>query len=214
MKKKMVESFQWLLLRLPSLNILVSHLLYVKWLMNGKPVSSPHIHAKKVVLEYAKKYNVHTLVETGTYRGDMLYGTKNVFKQIYSIELNEELCQRAQNRFSKYKHISIIRGDSSQVLAKILPQIKEPCLFWLDAHYSGWITSQIGGGIESPILEELRQIFDSNVKCNVILMDDARCFLGEKGYPKINELMKFVLSKRPNWEFEVKDDIIRTYQKL
>jgi len=146
MTKKRVESFQWLLLRLPSLNLLVSHLLYVKWLLNGKLGSSPHIHAKKVVIEHAKKYHVHTLVETGTYRGDMVYGTKNVFKQIYSIELSEALCQRAQNRFRKYKQISIICGESSQILPKILPQIKEPCLFWLDAHYSGWITSQIGGG--------------------------------------------------------------------
>jgi len=214
MNKRMTESVQWLLLRLPFLNIWVTKILYIKWLLNGKPAPSPHIYAKKVVIEYAEKYNVHTLVETGTYRGDMVYGTKNIFKQIYSVELSEELCQRAQNRFRNNNHISVNCGDSSQVLSKILPQIKEPCLFWLDAHYSGWITAQIGGGIESPIFEELRQIFNSDIKCDVILMDDARCFVGEKGYPRINELKEFVLSKRPDWEFEVKDDIIRTYQSL
>jgi len=48
----------------------------------------------------------------------------------------------------------------------------------------------------------------------VILIDDARCFIGERGYPKIDELKEFVLSKYSDWEFEVKDDIIRLYKRL
>jgi hypothetical protein len=101
-------------------------------------------------------------------------------------------------------------GNSSKVLPKIIKEIEEPCLFWLDAHYSEGIT--VKGDKETPIMEELNHIFSHSIKDHVILIDDARCFTGINDYPSIEELKHFVLNKFPKHRFNVKDDIIRIYK--
>jgi hypothetical protein len=49
---------------------------------------------------------------------------------------------------------------------------------------------------------------------HVILIDDAREFVGTNGYPTIKELKKLVLTKRKDWSFIVKYDIIRIHKNL
>ncbi|WP_457617849.1 hypothetical protein [Lutibacter sp.] len=207
-----ITTIKQTLLKFRLLYNLLDKMIYIKWIISGKPMPPHHFIKQRVIRGYAEKYNTPVFIETGTYMGEMVYAVRKIFKEIYSIELNKPLAQKAQKQFSKYKHISIIQGESSQILPDILSSIKEPCLFWLDAHYSGGITSQIACDIETPIFKELEYILNSNAKCNAILIDDAREFVGERGYPTIDECQKFVLSKRPNWKFEVQDDIIRIYE--
>ena len=175
-------------------------------------IHPPHILKQKIVKIYAKKFIISTFVETGTYLGEMIDATKKKFKQIYSIELDDELFENAKKKFSKYNHISIIQGDSSEVLPTILSKIKQPCLFWLDAHYSAGITAK--GEIETPIKKELNNIFNSSKFNHIILIDDARMFIGKNDYPTLKELRNFISKKRPNYSFIVKNDIIRIHKKI
>jgi hypothetical protein len=140
----------------------------------------------------------------------MVYSVKNLFRKIYSIELDSKLCKKANSRFAKYKHITILEGDSSRVLPVILDQIKESCLFWLDGHYSGDITAK--GVKDTPISEELGYINQHTIKNHVILIDDAREFKGQNGYPALEELRELILAQDSEITFEVKDDIIRIYK--
>lgn len=39
---------------------------------------------------------------------------------------------------------------------------------------------------------------------HIVLIDDARCFLGQDGYPTIEKLKDYVLSRQPDWTFEKK----------
>ena len=48
------------------------------------------------------------LVETGTYRGDMLDAMKDSFDTLYSIELSKELYDLARSRFKNVRHIQLI----------------------------------------------------------------------------------------------------------
>lgn len=113
----------------------------------------------------------------------MIHAVNKKFKKIYSIELNEPLYRKARKRFAKNNHILIIFGDSTVQLKKILPKIDKPCLFWLDAHYSGKGTAK--GDLETPIMEEMNLILNhSNLK-HIILIDDARLFIGKNDYPSI-----------------------------
>ena len=82
------------------------------------------------------------MVETGTYYGDMIYAQLDNFSRIYSIELSERLYRKAKRRFKKNESVTLLHGDSSEVLHEIVPKFKEPVLFWLDGHYSGGITAQ------------------------------------------------------------------------
>lgn len=98
-------------------------------------------------------------------------------------------------------------GDSGIILSKVMAQINEPAIFWLDGHYSAGITAK--GRKECPILEELETIFASQKLNHTILIDDARLFNGINDYPNIEELKKFIKSKISNFSFEIEDDVIR-----
>lgn len=172
----------------------------------------PHYGKQKTLLKYASNYELKIMVETGTYKGDMVYALQPYFEKIYSIELGKDLYNKAQERLSKYKNIQLIQGDSGESLSKILENINQPCLFWLDAHYSEGITTK--GDMETPIIKELTSIFGhSCISKHVILIDDARCFTGANDYPSIDSLKKYILSKYPDWIMEVKDDIIRVHRR-
>jgi len=177
------------------------------WKLKGKPVPPPDFIKQQAVKEYARKFSIKILVETGTCVGTMVYATRNFFEQIFSIELSHNLCEEAKERFAKFSHIHIFEGDSSKVLSTILVSINQPCIFWLDAHYSGGIT--VLGERITPILEELKEIFAHPQKNHIILIDDARHFNGLDDFPTLAELKKFVLKNRHGWLFEINDDIIR-----
>jgi len=206
----LLQSFKIRIKRIPPVRYFHNEITYWKWLCCNKPVPPPPIVKQMVIEEYAGKYNVPVFVETGTYRGDTIYAVKNLFGKIYSIELDATLYEKAKQRFSKYPNISILRGDSAKVLPDILSAIKQPCLFWLDAHYSGKGTTK--SDKETPICEEI-DIIARCLKVNcVILIDDARDFKGQNDYPALEKLRQFVLSRYPAHTFEVKDDIIRIYE--
>jgi len=181
-----------------------------KWEKKGRPIPPPPAVKAKIIKEYARQFSTDILIETGTYQGDMLASMWNVFSQIFSIELSQDLFQKAKLRFAKYSHICIMHGDSSEILPQILRSINKPCLFWLDAHYSGGVTAK--GDIDTPIISELKQILSHSIKNHVILIDDAREFIGLNDYPTIENLKDFIHSERSDYVIQVADDIIRLYK--
>ena len=103
---------------------------YWWWKLRGEPRRIPHVLKQRAVLEYAKKFNLTMLVETGTYYGEMIAAVAKRFRQIYSIELNHELAQRAQLRFRHQSHVEIIEGDSQTVVPQLLKRINKRCIWW------------------------------------------------------------------------------------
>jgi len=184
------------------------------------------LYNRYIILDYEKKRALilqHTdtsqkhniFIETGTFLGDTVDLLKNDFNQLISFELSEELATKAQNRFADIPKIKILAGDSGKLLAGVLKEIHEPCLFWLDGHYSSefWMDNQYiktaKGEKETPVLEELESILSHPVKNHIILIDDARCFNGKGDYPKIKEIRAQIKNTAPNYRVKVKNDIIR-----
>jgi len=184
---------------------------YEDWARDGIPTPPPPVVKQHIVRSYAERFSLTTLVETGTYLGEMVLATNDLFDRIYSVEIDETLARRARKKFSRPGHVTILQGDSGIVLGKILEKVDVPCLFWLDSHYSGGLTSK--GETETPILTEVRHIFDHSVREHVILIDDARNFTGEHDYPDMDEFREFVQSERPGWVFKVEHDIIRIHER-
>ncbi len=186
----------------------------IKWFLHGRSVPLPYSikrkMLKRVIKTYVRKYNINVFIETGTFYGDTTWAMRKFFKKIYSIELSEYLFRKSKERFEKFNNIEILHGDSSKVLPKVLSQINEPALFWLDGHYSGGVT--VKGDKESPILEELEVIFSCNLE-HILLIDDARLFDGTSDYPTIETLEKCILSKYKNSVILIKDDIIKVELK-
>jgi hypothetical protein len=167
-------------------------------------------YKQQIVREYAQKYSLHILIETGTYLGEMVDAVKNDFKQIISIELAQVLYERAIKKFEQFSHIKICFGDSSKILQAILVEIKEPCLFWLDAHCSGGITTR--GDKVTPIMEELNLILKRRYPEDILLIDDARGFTGSNDYPTVEEVIALVKRYDPKYQIEVNNDIIRVFK--
>ncbi len=156
------------------------------WEKAGKPSPPPHAIKKQILATYVARYGTSTLIETGTYRGDMIYAMKGNFEQIYSIELSNDLASKATRRFQPYRHIKILVGDSGEILPQILSNISVPCLFWLDGHFSGGFTAK--GRADTPVSNELAAILGHKIKTHIILIDDARCFDGTAEYPTLDAL--------------------------
>lgn len=183
-----------------------------QWEKNGAHLPMPNLGKQRVVRQYIEKFSPAAFIETGTYKGKMVYAVMPYIREIYSIELDWAHYQRAKRRFAGYPNIHIIQGQSGEELPKILANIRDKCIFWLDAHYSGGSTAK--GDSQTPIVQELECILKhEKADEHVILIDDARLFIGENDYPTIEELKRFILTIHPDWTIEVKDDIIRIHSK-
>lgn len=177
------------------------------WIANGESGAPPHVVKQRTIKDAQREYSLKVLVETGTYYGDMVYAMRNVFEKIYSIELSKDLHAQAVKRFAKFNNMVFVQGDSATELKKIVCQLKQPALFWLDGHYSAGVTAL--GKTVTPIFEELDSIFASGQKGHVLLIDDARLFGSDAGYPTIEALYAFITERAPRASLTIKDDSIK-----
>ncbi len=177
------------------------------WERKGCPNPPPFGYKRQVIRDYAERYNLRTMVETGTYLGHMCCASQSIFSRIMTVELDPRLHAAAKRRFAKHGNIECLLGDSSTILPALLCRIQQPCLFWLDAHYSAGRTAK--GSVETPISAELDAVLNHELRNHVVLIDDARGFNGTHDYPRIDDLRDTVLKLRPDLTFTVEHDIIR-----
>ena len=160
-----------------------------------------------------KTYQVAALVESGTFLGDTVNYFKDKFEQVYSIELQRDLHEAARQRFSASRNISLIYGDSGQMMKEVLCQLSGPALFWLDGHYSSefWVDGEFirtaRGEKDTPIENELESILTRTVQ-HIILIDDARLFGIAKDYPSLGRIRKVVRRLKPSYGVRLIGDII------
>lgn len=183
---------------------------YQTWKKQGVSGPMPDYGKQQVVLDYIKRFSPDVFIETGTYKGKMVYAVMPHIRPIYSIELDPAHFDNASRRFGRYPGIQIIHGQSGDILPELLKNVNNPCLFWLDAHYSGGSTAK--GDLETPIMQEIDAILKHPYgEKHILLIDDARCFIGKSDYPTVDGLRSFILRFFPDWVFELKDDIIRAH---
>lgn len=162
-----------------------------------------------VIKEYARRYNLKVLIETGTFQGDTILAVRRNFEKIFSIELSEKFYRLSKAKLGKFSNVKLVRGDSSEKLKSILKSLKVPALFWLDAHYSAGETAR--GSIDSPIVQELNLIVKNPVRGHVILIDDAEDYINQPGYISTEELKIMVGRYMKDYKLEIKDNIVRIY---
>lgn len=170
----------------------------------------PYNRINQIVFEYLHKFSIDTFIETGTYGGGGVCNAMPQAKEIYSIELDDVRYLNAQRMFARFSNIHIIHGDSGKVLPEIMPKLTGRCLFWLDAHIPSEESQK--GHKDTPILEELKCVLKYPHEF-IILIDDARLYIGEGDWPKLETLESIILESRPDCRIEVKDDIIRVVAK-
>lgn len=182
----------------------------LRWLATDRTLPYPPVLKWRVLRSYA--FGIRVFVETGTFHGRTVDALHRKLTVVHTIELDEVLYRNAAERFAPNPRITVWHGNSRDVLPKILEGLNEPALFWLDAHFSGEGTAC--AGLHSPIMEELGQIFGHRVNDHIILIDDARKFVGANGYPTIRELHEMAVAEAPSNSFLVENDIIRIHPTL
>lgn len=179
---------------------------YLWWLMRGQPERTPHLVKQRTVAEYAERYGLRNLVETGTYYGEMIGAMRNRFDRICSIEFDPHLAALARRRFAQDKHVRMLEGDSERLIPELLAGITEPCLFWLDAGYYGF-AGQTGNS--GRLATELNAILSHKVQQHVVLLDDARGLNGAEGRYTAAQLIEEVERRFPTRRAQVAVDILR-----
>jgi hypothetical protein len=179
---------------------------YWYWKLRGEPRRIPHLIKQRTINQYAREFGLTTLVETGTYYGEMVAAMIDRFRRIYSIELDPELAAQANQRFRNRSHVEIIRGDSQIVVPWLLQQLNERCLWWLDAGYCGWSGTT---GSSTRLGSEFSAILSDGIQDHVILMDDADGIKDEHGSPILSQVVASIESSYPNRQVTVAHNIMR-----
>ena len=123
---------------------------------------------------------LNSFIETGTYIGNTAYWSSQKFEKVITMENSTKMHKIVTQKFGHVNNIEFLQGDSRLLLKKVVSSLKQPSMFWLDAHWSGGET--YGENDECPLLEELAIINVSPYE-HIILIDDARLFLSPPPAP-------------------------------
>lgn len=121
-----------------------------------------------LIMEFARRFNLTTLVETGTCYGDTIAAVRSSFTNIWSVELSTKLHAASSRRFAEDSGVHLKLGSSGEELPGIIAQTTGPLLFWLDAHIT---TGAIGNGDQTTMeLEAIRNLRPDSL----VLIDDVK----------------------------------------
>lgn len=162
---------------------------------------------RDLLASHARTYDL--FIETGTYLGMTSARLAGSYKTVHTIECDCALFENARRRLRPHRNVNCYHGDSAVILRDILPDIDRPAVFWLDAHYTGGITSRVR--VNTPIMAELQALFTHRIDTHLILIDDARWFVGRNGYPSVRALQAFARNNSP-YDMCIHDDIIRIFR--
>ncbi len=180
---------------------------YSRWIMKGRPLPIDHVFKRKRILKLARKFNCLTLVETGTFYGEMVEAVRKFFPVVLSVELSHPLYEHNLRRFSGCSNVRLFEGDSAKLMNEMVRDISGRAIFWLDGHYSGPGTAK--GEAECPVKAELNAIERHPRSDHCILIDDADCFDGSRPtYPNLREVRQQLFQINPKYNITVDHNCI------
>lgn len=188
------------------LYLLKDYLLLLLWYVQGSSPSLPPTLKRKFLVAHAPAS--YDWIETGTYRGFTTRYLAQHFplSRVVTIEPSLMLHEQAKLALAGYKNITLLHGDSAEVLDKAIALVGNNVGFFLDGHYSGGDTFQ--GHSPCPIPSELEHIKKHTADKNVVIMiDDARLFHEalKTGYPTVQAVIQW--ADENHYSFEEKSDI-------
>ena len=76
-------------------------------------------------LDIKEKYNLDTVIETGTYHGITTEWFAKNFVNVYTVECNEVYYEKAKEKIGSYPNISSHLQDSPVFLKEVLPLVND-----------------------------------------------------------------------------------------
>ena len=166
---------------------------------------------KDIVLKFKEKAGIQNFVETGTYQGGTCFWAAAHFENVYTIEIDPVISKETSSKPNRPKNINFFIGNSKDVLPGLIQQLKGRTIFWLDGHWCN--VSEIGKDMECPLIDELKAL--QHLKDAVILIDDARLFLGplppphdRTQWPRVDDVFLLLKKQFPFHFVTISDDVI------
>jgi hypothetical protein len=157
-------------------------------------------------------FGIENFVETGTYLGKTALEAAENIQHVFTIEYSQEIYEKTKLELETHHNITALWGDSREKLKRLSAQVKGPCIFWLDAHWSGGST--YGKDDECPLIEEIK-IIQTFSEDSFILIDDARLFTSPpppphkiEQWPDLPEIVDALRLLYPNPYIVILEDVI------
>jgi len=167
---------------------------------------------EELVLLLKRDLSVSTFVETGTFKGVTAAWAANYFESVFTIENSKMYFEESINSYKHLNNIEFLFGDSRDVLKNVVAKIREPAIFWLDAHWCSM--DSYGANDQCPIIEEINLIRSTGIK-HCIFIDDARLFLSPpplpnkiEQWPTIDQICSTIQFKNKTYYIVVFEDVI------
>ena len=145
------------------------------------------------------KYPNRIFIETGCNLGDGIQQALDEgFKVVYSCDIDQDRYHHCLERFHD-QPVYIKLSDTIDFLRDLLPTIKEPVTFWLDAHK---------GNGKSPLMRELEVIARHEIKTHTILIDDLRDWHRNKCGFDTRILQKQLTRMNADYRFVLEDGYV------
>lgn len=173
-----------------------------------------------LINRFLKHIKIPTLVETGTAAGGSVKEAASYFENCHTIELNPERPIKEDAPQNIIWHT----GSSIEVLPEIVYQLIQKkagidsphfryAMFWLDSHFDGDKPS--GSKYKDCYLLEELEIISEYSQDSIIIIDDARLFMGNpphpnepKEWPNLQQIFKMFDEKFPYFFVTIIDDYI------
>jgi len=169
-----------------------------------KPFSnSEHLYNR--VKELINEQDIDTAIETGTYKGATTLALSEMVDKVITIEKNVDQAKETINdRLVGTDNITVLIGDSRDMLSEVIEEAGGNLFFYLDAH--SWQND------DNPIRKELITIYEHKIKPTIVIHDfkvPGRYDLGYNSYRTgtqldwrhINRLVKDIYSESFNREY-------------
>lgn len=166
---------------------------------------------EELVLLLQRDLNVSTFVETGTFKGGTAAWAAKHFGRVITIENSKRYFDEAANSYKHLHNIEFLFGDSRAMLKNVLAKIKEPAIFWLDAHWCSM--DSYGSDDQCPLIDEIKLIHSTGIK-HCIFIDDARLFLSPPPAPNRAEQWPTIDQVCINMQSENKSDYILVFEDV
>lgn len=179
------------------------HVGYFAWIRRGQQIPINHVFKRMRLLRIGREFQCDTMIETGTFYGQMVEATRKAFKLVLSVELDPQLYEYNQAKFAGCRNVRLYQGDSAVQLTSMTGEIQGRGIFWLDGHGVAPNTPQ--NEQNCPVLAELAAISIHARNDHCILIDDARFFAPSGDYPIFDEIQARLLAINPAYHVYVDD---------
>jgi len=118
------------------------------------------IHMGEEFLRLKDKFDIKTVIETGTYHGMTTSWLSKNFEKVHTTEINKAYHAEAIKNLHGVTNVTFHLSDSVKALPNILKECNNKTIIFLDAHW-----------YENPVLKELEMVAQSGLKPIIAIHD-------------------------------------------